>query len=47
MMLWAFDFEIVDKESVGRTKASLRAFPTGTLSPDRENRVTVRMRRFE
>jgi cytochrome P450 len=44
MLLWAFDFELLDLNGVKKTKASMSAFPTGTLSPDRENAVRMRRR---
>lgn len=44
MMLWEFDFEFRDLESVKKTKANTDVFSVGTLHPDRMNAVKIRRR---
>lgn len=46
MLLWEFDMEFLDLESVGNTGRDMSAFGVGTLVPDRENRIKLRRRRL-
>ncbi|PVH83580.1 cytochrome P450 [Cadophora sp. DSE1049] len=46
MLLWAFDIEFLDPRRAKLTRQNMKAFPSSTLRPDRENPIRLRVRRL-
>lgn len=46
MLLWAFDIEVFELGGCEEDRAEFERFGVGTLTPDKENAIRLRKRRF-